>query len=111
MLVAVGSDALMRRFQTGQKCGLGVADRVAAIYFQNRFYRQPASFLPTFVATHAVRHHRQPSLTGELLLTVRLPIGEIVLVVFTMTPNIGEAGDFETGTNPHLLKTSKRKCH
>src|ERR1700732_3645600 len=77
-----------------------------AIDLHRRFHRQTPRFLTAFVAAHAVRHNRQPSLAQELLIILRLPIAKRIFVVLAQAADVGLARYFDSGANLHADATS-----
>ena len=103
---AVLPDLLVGRLQTLDQRLLRVVAAKVAIDRHQRFHRQPARFLTALVAAHAVRDHRQPSLAQELLVVLRLPIAEGILVVLAHAADVGLARYLDSGANFHPGTTS-----
>src|SRR6266481_8606238 len=70
-----------------------------------------AGFLATFVAAHAVGHDCQPPFAEKLLIILRLPITEGILVVLALAADIGLTRDFDSGTNFHQSVSGADRVH
>ena len=79
-----------------------------AIHRDQRFDRQAARLLTAFLAAHAVRDNRQPPLAQELLVVLRLPITEGILVVVAHAADVGLGRHFDSSTNLHPSAASMR---
>src|SRR6266567_2757127 len=70
-----------------------------------------AGFLATFVAAHAIGHNCQPPFAEKLLIILRLPIAEGILVVLALAADIGLTRDFDSGTNFHQSVCGADRVH
>jgi len=98
---SVVQDAFVCDLKAGEKKRLHV--RIGS-FGENLFDgidRDAAGLLSTFVPTHAVGHDRQPPLAGELLVGGRLPVSEMVFIVFALAANIAHAGQLNSRPYSH----------
>src|SRR5512146_704418 len=97
---------LAKRFQEAL---LGICFRRARVHLADSFDSDSAGVLPTFGAAHTVGDNGEAPETLEGSIILRLPVNVIVLVVFPMAPNIGEAGGLHSRTDFHSPLSSERQ--
>src|SRR5258708_11742003 len=103
MRKAIFADLLVGGLQSLDQRSLRVVAGKVAIGRNQRFHRQPACFLTAFVAAHAVRNDRQPSLAQELLVVLLLPITKRIFVLLAYTTNIRLDRHLDSGADLHLV--------
>src|SRR5271170_6248601 len=63
--------------------------------------RDATGLLSTFVPAHAVGYNRQPALAGEFLVGGRLPVSELVFIVFSLAADVAHAGQLNSRPYSH----------
>jgi hypothetical protein len=97
----VFQDALVCSLKANGQQGLGVTVGSFGKHFLDRFDRDAAGFLATFVAAHAIGHNRQSALAREFLVARWFPVCVVVLVIFSLAANVAEARQLYSGPYSH----------
>jgi hypothetical protein len=95
--------------ESRQQALLRIRVRKSRVDVADRLNRNSTRVLTAFCAAHTIGHNGQSTESLELGFILRLPVSVIVLVVFPMAPNIGEAGDLDPRTNFHSPPGSERE--
>src|SRR5579883_148195 len=97
----VAADAGVGFLKPFQERGAGVPGGVVVINVLDGLDGEAAGFLAAFVSTHPVGDEGQSSLLLESLVTLGLPVGKRILIVFALAAHVAQAGDFDSRTNLH----------